>query len=103
MLTTESFLSTLRVERSISMTSVISPLDCVGSTICFTVPLLMPPTRTSEPPISPPTFLNEDFKRYVDEKRNCLSPIRNTPMPSTTSDPKIKAPRRTGVHIHPPQ
>src|SRR5947207_2209146 len=57
----------------------------------------MPPTRTSDPPTIPPTFLNDAFTRYVDEKRNSLSPIRNTPMPSTTSDPKINAPRRTGL------
>src|SRR5262249_524118 len=82
-----------------SMTTVTSPPGCVGSWICLTVPSWMPPTRTGAPLGRPATFLNRASSRYVEENRNCFSPIRNTPTARMTSVPRTNAPTRTGLHM----
>src|SRR5262249_11713579 len=47
----------------------------------------------------PATFLNRASSRYVEENRNCFSPIRNTPTARMTSVPRTNAPTRTGLHM----
>src|SRR5260370_10323900 len=96
---TESFLRTLRVPLSKSMTTVTFSSGRGGRSIRLTVPWCIPPTSTSAPLLRPATVGKAARRRYVELNRNFLSPIRNTAPARISSATKMKTPNRNTPDI----
>src|SRR5438552_1208016 len=75
--------------------------DRRGMWIFLTVPMRIPPERTTAPSSRPATVSNGAFRRYVRLNRCCRSPMRNTPTPKRISAPTMNAPSRAGLAMVP--